>query len=64
MILRKQKEYMDYYKKYDNRYKILQDSPYLLYLGDAGMKNIKYYKAMRDIYMKKYLESILIIAHT
>ena len=56
MLLRKQKEYMDYYNKYDNRYKVLQNTPYSFFLGDAGIKYIKYYKGMRDIYMKKWYE--------
>lgn len=56
MLLRKEKEYMDYYNKYDNQYKVLQDSPYLFLLGDDGIKHIKYYKEMRDVYMRKCYE--------
>lgn len=47
---------MDYYNKYDNQYKVLQDSPYLFLLGDDGIKHIKYYKEMRDVYMRKCYE--------
>jgi hypothetical protein len=47
---------MDYYNKYDNRYKLLQNTPYSFFLGDTGIKYIKYYKGMRDIYMKKWYE--------
>lgn len=61
MLLRKQKEYMDFHKKYDNRYKLLQSTPFLFLLGDNGPKYIKYYREMRDVYKKKCKEMSIII---
>lgn len=61
MLLNKQKEYMDYYNKYNNRYRLLQESPYMVYMEDNGEKHIKYFREMRDLYRKKYGEICEII---
>jgi hypothetical protein len=61
MLLRKQKEYMDYYNKYNNRYRLLQSTDFLFLLGDNGPKYIKYFKEMSIVYKKKYKEMNMII---
>lgn len=61
MLLKKRDDYMNCHKRYDNRYKLLQSTPFLFLLGDNGPKYIKYYREMRDVYKKKYKEVASII---
>jgi hypothetical protein len=61
MLKQKQKEYMDCYNKYNNRYRMLQECPYLIYLNDHGEKYVKYCKDMREVYKKKLDEIATII---
>jgi len=61
MLLKKEKEYMDYYNKYNNRYRILQESPFLVYIEGHGEKEIKYYRYMRDVYRKKLYDISVVI---
>jgi hypothetical protein len=61
MLLKKKREYMDCYNKYNNRYRLLQESPYLIYLNDHGLPYVKYCKDMRDVYKKKVHEMSMII---
>ena len=61
ILKQKQKEYMDCYTKYNNRYRLLQESPYLIYLNDHGLPYVKYCKDMRDVYKKKVHEMSMII---
>jgi len=61
MLLRKKKEYIDSYNTYNNRYRMLQECPYLIYLNDHGENYIKYCKDMREVYRKKWDEIATII---
>ena len=61
MLIKKQKEYMDCYNKYNNRYKLLQETPYMIYLNDHGEQYIKYCRDMKEVYRKKSYEMSMII---
>ena len=61
MLLKKKADAIALHDKYDSLYKKLHSNPYLFNLGGSIDKRLRYYRDMREVYMKKYCELSVII---